>query len=83
MDAIKTTTRTYTYMGSRAVVTIENFDSSALGLRRITMEWLDDAPQEHGGFAAGTITTQLVKGDGRLADNPKAFQVIEALSVVK
>jgi hypothetical protein len=65
---VKSQTSTVTYNGSRARVTTELATKRALGLRRITMEWLDDAPIRNGGHKAGTVVTRVVEGDGRTSD---------------
>lgn len=70
--------RTYTYLGARAVVTVEHHNSRRVGLRTITMEWIDDAAPENGGWPASTVTRKTVRGDGRRAD----FEVIVPEAVV-
>lgn len=74
---VKTTTKDLTYLGARARVITEHHDSSPIGLRTITTEWIDDATEHNGGHAAGTVTRRVIKGDGRYASGPKACEVIE------
>lgn len=78
----RTTTKRVTYLGRRAVVMTEYHDSSPIGLRTITTEWIDDATAENGGHKAGTVTRAVVKGDGRYASGAKAWTVVEPLRVV-
>lgn len=72
------TTRSYTYLGRRAEVT--TIGSQALGRREIITRWIDDADERNGGWAAGTITTRTVKGDGWRGRVP--FETIHAERVM-
>lgn len=63
---VKSRTQTLTYFGSRCRVTTELATNSALGLRRVTMEWIDTADARNGGHPAGTIITRVIEGDGRI-----------------
>lgn len=60
--------RTLSYLGRRAVVTVEHHDKKRNGLRTITTEHIDDAAPENGGWLAGTTTRRTVEGDGRTPD---------------
>ena len=75
---VKITTKFLAYMGSRAYVTVEHHDRNRVGLRTITVQWIDAATEENGGWPAGSVTRKVIKGDGRLAD----FQVIEAEELI-
>ena len=60
--------RTLSYLGRRAVVTVEHHDKKRNGLRTITVEHIDDAAPENGGWPAGSVTRRIVEGDGQTAD---------------
>lgn len=70
--------RSLSYLGRRAVVTVEHHDKKRDGLRTITVEHIDDADPRNGGWAAGTVTRRTVKGDGRKVD----FEIIVPEAVV-
>ena len=75
---VKTSRRRLTYMGSRAIVTEIRHQSKSTGLRTVYREWIDDATPENGSHPAGTITREVIKGDGR----GDGFEIIEPLTVV-
>lgn len=68
--------KSLTYLGARAIVTVEHHDKSRVGLRTITTQWIDDATAENGGWPAGSVTRKTIKGDGRYVAGPKACEVI-------
>lgn len=70
--------RTLSYLGARAVVTVEHHDRKRNGLRTITVEHIDDAAPENGGWPAGSVTRRTVEGDGRT----DAFRVVIAEALV-
>lgn len=67
-----------TWLGSRAIQATDHHDTNPVGLRTITVRWLDDAHEQNGGHPAGTVTRTVVKGDGRKPN----FEVIEPQVVV-
>lgn len=83
MEVKKTVRRELTYLGSRAIVVTDHYDSSREGLRRVTMTWIDAATPENGGWPAGTTTTRVIKGNGWRENARIPFQVIEAEHVVE
>lgn len=70
--------RNLSYLGRRAVVTVEHHDKKRNGLRTITVEHIDDADPRNGGWPAGSVTRRTVEGDGQTAD----FRVVIAEALV-
>ncbi len=70
--------RNLTYLGRRAVVTVEHHDKKRCGLRTITVEHIDEAAPENGGWPAGSVTRRTVEGDGQTAN----FRVVHAEALV-
>jgi hypothetical protein len=69
---VKSRTKDLTYLGRRARLTEELATPNKFGLRRVTVEWVDDADPRTGDFTAGDVWTRVVTGDGR-TDN---FEVL-------
>ncbi len=74
---MKTTTRKLTYLGRKASVTTTYHGGSATGLRTIETTWIDQADEANGGYPAGTVTTETVRGDGRKPN----FEVVSPVTV--
>jgi len=70
--------RSLSYLGARAVVTVEHHDKKRNGLRTITTQWIDDADPRNGGWPAGSVTRKTIEGDGRTDD----FRIVHAEALV-
>jgi hypothetical protein len=71
--------RVYSYLGARAEVTTTHHDKSRFGLRTVRMHWIDQATPENGGWAAGTTTERVIKGN--FFTGP-SFEIIEAIRAI-
>jgi hypothetical protein len=76
LPVLRVTDKVLAYMGSRARVVTEYHTPGSIGLRTITYHWIDEAHPENGGWPAGSVTRKTIKGDGRYATGPKAFEII-------
>lgn len=67
--------RVYSYLSARAEVTTFHHDKSRFGLRTVRMHWIDQATPDNGGWAAGTTTERVIKGN---AFTGSTFEILEA-----
>lgn len=73
-EIVKTVTFETEYLGRRTRVTENRYEKNRLGLREVIFEHIDEADPANGGWAAGTVTRKVIRGDGRKPN----FETLEA-----